>query len=798
MRKRSALSIFVAVFSVFIVFPTLIFAGNVYENRNVEFKDGNAQPARFGQVIFEDSLQSMNNWDSEVWNYENRLQLSFERDYKGKKCFFADGEGVPECDTAWSIRTYRQPLGELPKLADGELNEYVIALIFSTNLKFQGEHNGDRWGSRIVWYDAKNQECGAEPILFCADSGDFQEVNLYGKIPAEARSFVIQIAFDRPNFDRGRFFALHSVQFGVVDKEKPFWKTGSFISEIMPGNGEVSWDAEIPENTSVRFQYASAIMEDGIPVDFTDFIGPDGTSETFFEKPFMVKGEYVRYKAFLEPNGKTVPILKNVTVGKNIDSDWSLRNYTLPPRVQIVSPSPTLNKRENLVVRISSPILILWNQLKITLDEEDFTSQFTRDGEFLTYVPKSDWVDGLHTVDVTISDFRGNSVTANKFFYIGESPKTEKITLRDDGCVLIEGKPFFPIGIYSVMKREFNDYDLDKAFIGLKEAGFNFAHSYNLPRTDEFLEVAHKHGFKLWSVARLPDERFINIERHHPAILAWYLGDDTSANTTPSELFDRNDAMKALDPTRITTQADPVGSDNVITNYHDYVTGTDSFLPEIYPVYKKGEDSGRDCVARTILDMKRCHQDIASANDGPKSLWPIIQYFQGWGWERFPTYEELRAMSFASLIYGANGITWYTYGGTVEPEKKKFNYGVTTTPERWENMSKVAMQIRNISHILLERTPKEQVVATILDGPKNDTLGNNSISCLLKTYGDEVWLLTVNSSTETIHAEFEIPVIYGISSGSVTVSDENRSVTIQNGRFTDEFKGFDVHVYRLK
>ena len=57
-------------------------------------------------------------------------------------------------------------------------------------------------------------------------------------------------------------------------------------------------------------------------------------------------------------------------------------------------------------------------------------------------------------------------------------------------------------------------------------------------------------------------------------------------------------------------------------------------------------------------------------------------------------------MTFASLCNGARGMFWYAYCGVVDPEKKKFNYGVTSTPERWETICALATRLKKLTPIL--------------------------------------------------------------------------------------------------
>lgn len=787
--------------------PSLLLGSGIYENRKILLQDDGISIAPTGTVAFVDSFESKNAWDPErIDNYQNLLKISFGYEFQGQKCLMISGEHLEnKIDTAWGVSSLPFPLMK-------DASEFILTFQIYSEVKLSGSQNdgGEKWVSFIRWLDDTGAECAQTPIPPVATPNQFQEATFRGKVPEKAVSAVVQLGFDIPNIDQGKRCAVRNMSFSTLKgkgAETIFTQNGSFISDIFEA-GKVAWEADVPKGTNVKFQISTAKLPENADVtqiSWTPFVGPDGTSESYWTKPFQADAKYFRLKVFLDSNGKKSPLLKELSItptdgdkSKIVQSakNWSLRGDVFAPRVKIVSATPTTNAQTELVVEITDDSPIFMDGIQIIVDDQDTTSDFRREGNRFILPPKDAWADGLHRVEVTASDFCGNAVHAKKYFFIGEAPKTPKITLRDDGMTLIDGEPFFPIGIYGVMKREFNDFDLDKAFEGLKNAGFNFAHSYSCPRTDEFLDAAQKYGFRLWIPAHAIDERFVNVERFHPAILAWYLGDDTSANTTVSELFDRDDAVKALDPTRISTQADPVGSNQKISNYCDYVLGTDNFLPEIYPVRTTKPESGQYCVAITIRDMKRCWEDIRrSGAETPRSIWPIIQYFKGWGWQRFPTFDELNAMSFAAIIHGAHGITWYTYGGTVDPEKKKFNYGVTTTPETWRNISTVATRLKELSPVLLERTPEQPTPPVVLSGPKKDPLENDSISCLMKFHDGYAWLLCVNSSPEPVEARLALPK--GLNK-EAEVLFEDRTVKTKGNAISDKFDGFAVHIYRLK
>jgi len=783
---------------------TLLFADGIYEERNVVFSEGAVQAGSSGAVVFEGNFASGDAWAS-VANYRDLLKIEFGKEFNGQSALVVsrekpidanDSEGK---DTAWGVVTALQKLA--PENAG---RTFVLrAETLGSKRVEGGGGDGETYRGALEWYDADETKIASVPFFFRATTW-LSEKNVSNVAPENAAGFKIRLGFDVPNLEPGEFVVVNKLDLEFVDDARPFSRAGSFVSDVFEG-GAFSWDADVPEGASVAFQVATAQFDGEEPGEFSDFVGPDGTNGTYYEEPFKIDAPLVRYRVLLTPNGQASPSLKSVVVGDKIDSKWRLGGDHNPPRVKIVGAyaSPNPNPREEIALEIYDVSIIKRSSVKIVLDDEEATERFHCEkiaSGALRFIatPENDLAPGLHRLQVEAADIHGNSYLSTRAFLVGEPANTPQITLREDGTTLIDGKPFFPIGIYGVMKREFNGFDIDEAFRGLKEAGFNFAHSYSMPREDEFLAAAEKYGFKLWSVARLPDERFVDVERFSPAIIAWYLGDDTSYNTKPEELYDYYDSVKAVDPSRLTVQADPVDAGKEVSNYRPYVEGTDAFLPETYPVRNGDLDSGKDCVAQAIRDVKRSRADALEAQDGPKAIWPIIQYFKGWGWKRFPTYRELRAMSFGAIAAGANGITWYTYGGTVEPELKKFNYGVTTTPERWSNISKIATQINELSPFLLQQTDvNDQPKANVLKGAKVNSNGEETVVCLLKRYEGKTCLIAVNCAPEPLEVRFDFSEPLDDASEIEVLYDEaGVSVPgVEGGKLFDWFEAFGVRIY---
>ena len=367
----------------------------------------------------------------------------------------------------------------------------------------------------------------------------------------------------------------------------------------------------------------------------------------------------------------------------------------------------------------------------------------------------------------------------------GAAGQEPRYTLREDGVVLDRGVPFFPIGIYAVSKREFNNFSFDRALKGLKDAGFNVAHAYCVSAGDEFADLAAnamKYDMRLIVSPRVAGGVVEGVRRarHNSPILAWYLGDDTSTHTTPEVLREDHDICHLLDKAHFTCQADGVG-EGVNGSYNRFAGCTDVFLPEIYPV---SGDDGRAAAAEVVKNMETV-REILKKQTVPKSVWPIIQYYHGWGTSRFPTFAELRAMSFLALIHGGRGITWYTYGGY------NGNLGVWATAETWSNICTVAGQIASIRDYLVGKDGPGPAIQ-IMEGAKKDPLGFDSVTALIKRGTSKDLLIAANASTGPVKVRFGLSGYKGVREVF-----EKRRCALAEGSFSDEYETFAVHVYEL-
>ena len=487
----------------------------------------------------------------------------------------------------------------------------------------------------------------------------------------------------------------------------------------------------------------------------------------------------------------------------------------LPHALTLLSKSPTEDGTVPVVFKVLNDKAVDWNGLSVKLDGQEVSALAKFANGQLTLSPQGRFGDGLHVVAVTLKDKSGENVTEKGVFYIGKSRKENVMTVREDGMPLLDGKPFFLLGIACLVKQGRNGNNYDRAFEEASAAGLNFARhwsTYNMDSKDaeEFVAAARKHNmFISMSPTLVPNDTDavrvatgVAKQLEADRILAWDIGDDTSAFIKPADLLAKHKAIRAVDDTRLTTQADNMGlgytsgSLREHSSYTDYVLASDTIQPEIYPIrdYLPGTAPSRaTMVPQVIRDMTQIKRDWQMKGSAPRPIWPLIQYFyyapSKRSWYALPTPQELRAMSYLAVIHGSHGVFWYRYAGYRGTENAARGY----SDEQWKNLSTVTLEFRALYDMYCTPPVEQTQTAVVLDGPQQDGLGFASLNTLLKKHDGKMYLITCNSAYEKVKARFELP---GVK--SVREYFEKRELTVKDTAFEDSFTPYGVHVYVME
>ena len=428
-------------------------------------------------------------------------------------------------------------------------------------------------------------------------------------------------------------------------------------------------------------------------------------------------------------------------------------------------------------------------RVKIYLDGKDITEGAKVSPTDILYTPLSDLKKGLHTVYVRVMDFAGNLDEKEWSFSIKKAP--QRIVIDKDNNLIVDGEPFFPIGIYNLSPHIFKE---------AREAGFNICFKPGEPDIDSLqfqkvLSAAYKYGIKIVANPCLENfkpidhiyrgffENIPHMEKkiltslqnriskvvYHPALLGWYTGD---------EIVDRGAHLsKVASVYRAIKEVDPYHPCILLPTYQRhrgelfarYTPVCDILMFDDYPIAY----APLNRISENIDRIRRSTSDT-------RPLWAILQAFswEGYGGykgrdARYPTFKEERCMSYLSIVHGVKGIIYWTYSGArgfSASDNKKF----------WHELKTVVKELKILSPVFL--SPDSPIMVS--SSPSLDTL--------VKNYQGTQYIIAVNPTQDSKEVKF---IISDHNLKEVSVVFEKRKIPVKNGIFLDKFSGFDVHIY---
>jgi hypothetical protein len=356
--------------------------------------------------------------------------------------------------------------------------------------------------------------------------------------------------------------------------------------------------------------------------------------------------------------------------------------------------------------------------------------------------------------------------------------KTDRLT----GGLIVNKRQFFPFGFYcySPVYPTLPEEEVVK--------GFNMMSPYQriMPETinerkaymDRCAELGMKVHYNLLSVSGgggvgskiegLSDEEKrvrliaeIKTFMNHPALLGWYIADEpTGNNISPEQLEKIYLTVKENDPwhpVSVVFMA-PFLSSRRYINALDIVMADPYPVPDL-PVTMVGDVAGQ----------------LKAEFDGKKPVWIVTQAFGGGElWSREPTLQEIRSMTWQSIIEGAAGIQFFVRQG--------LNY-FPKSAATWGECGRMATEVAELIPWLLsdeEALPVESYSKNII------------VSSRL--HNGQLIVMAVNKINEPLRTVIRIN---GINNTKAGVLFENRSVAVTGGFLTDQLAPFGSMVYLI-
>jgi hypothetical protein len=350
-----------------------------------------------------------------------------------------------------------------------------------------------------------------------------------------------------------------------------------------------------------------------------------------------------------------------------------------------------------------------------------------------------------------------------------ESMGQSVCSIRNDGVILVNGKPFFPLGFYHV-SWDSTASALARDMNLIADAGFNVMHASQTPTNDygAFLDGAARRN--LYVITEFQEDRLkvINRYKNKSAVLGWNIADDVdNGGTTRSELMERHKAVKSADPSHITYASGYKRTVQEPPNIGSYVDIPEVVGMQSYPI-------SADILGAVQVTM-------ANAVDAAQPFGrPIIGNVQSFKWNRSgtraPTAREARNMTYQALVGGVRGIIYYTFSdGT--------NY-LPDYADAWSELKSLVPEIR-------ELTP------ALLNGKLTRTRAANGVYAGIWIFENKVYIIAVNTLSRRVDgATINLP---SETTGEAKSLFPNRpaGMKVEGNRLVGSLMPEDVHVYVL-
>ncbi|MEW5801959.1 MAG: carbohydrate binding domain-containing protein [bacterium] len=348
--------------------------------------------------------------------------------------------------------------------------------------------------------------------------------------------------------------------------------------------------------------------------------------------------------------------------------------------------------------------------------------------------------------------------------------------IDSDNRFILNGEPFFPIGIYMGDDYRVNYTRVDEVADSPFDTIMNYAVNVGNPQQiASYLDYLHSKNLNL--IYSLKDyigngqadldtiTQKVNAYQGYPAVISWYMNDEKGLSYLP-ELEARYQKVRELDENHPVWSVHFQKGDLIGEAHTTDILGVDP-----YPI-----PSSPITLVSQMADWAK------EAGRGYRPLWLVPQIFDQSNYGRpgrLPTPEEMRAMTYLATNHGAKGLIYYSYF-----DIRSKDYYET----QWAAVKKIASEIKTLRQVFL---------STQKAADNDITCDNSSIDYKLMKMDTQYYLFAVNTLDENITSvSFQNNLTYKPSVISV-LFENGRQITASNGHFSDNFLPYEVHVYEL-
>jgi hypothetical protein len=287
--------------------------------------------------------------------------------------------------------------------------------------------------------------------------------------------------------------------------------------------------------------------------------------------------------------------------------------------------------------------------------------------------------------------------------------------------------------------------------------------------------------------------------RANPIIVGWMHGDEPdnaqwAGRYGPPVSTDKvrryYEEIRAADPSRpvLLNLGQGVAHDDYIgrgirrnhpEDYAQYVKGCDIASFDIYPVVHFDP-----AIAGKLEFVATGVERLVKWNAG-KPVWNCIECTHIDNPKAKATPAQVRAEVWMSLVHGSRGLIYF-----VHQFKPVFREpALLDDPEMLAAVTAINRQIRELAPVLNSPTIANGVTI-------RSSVNSVPIAGMVKRQGDATYVFAVGMRNQP--AQGTIKIVGLANKASAEVLGEARNIAVNGGEFTDDFKPYEVHLYRIK
>lgn len=343
---------------------------------------------------------------------------------------------------------------------------------------------------------------------------------------------------------------------------------------------------------------------------------------------------------------------------------------------------------------------------------------------------------------------------------------------------------FFPIGVWLQAPHRASRY---------KAAGFNLYIGLWKGPTEEQLEALRNADMRV-----ICSQNDVGLKYREDPIIAGWMHQDEPDNAQsdgsggygppvlPDSIIAGYHRMKDADPDRpvYLNLGQGVAWDNYIgrgvrrnhpEDYPEYIKGSDIVSFDIYPVNSTYPET-KDNIWYVPLGVDRLH----GWAEGRAVVWNFVECtsIRGTG---TPTPEQVRSEVWMSIVHGSRGILYFVH--RIDPF---LEYALLEDPVMLEAVTAINLQIHDLAPVLNSPTITGPGVVS-----SNDAV---PVDIMAKRHGGYLYLFATAMRPGETRATFTIG---SDLDAEVVVVGEDRTVSVADGVFADDFPVYGVHIYRI-